>query len=180
LGQVITKGNGFARTIEIMQSFSLKFNAWIAIIFSVWMFLTIFQIVIDVAGRYLFSAPLKATYSISEVMIVFFVYMGLTYTETKGGNIRIDFLINRFPRKLQDSLEILFLIGGLVIIALIIWQTFLTASQALQYRQTALDYPIPLYPGKFAISAGFFLLFIQFLLNLFTKISTLSTGKEHK
>lgn len=176
--QSVTKQNGFARTVEIMQSYSFRFNTWVAVVFSIWMFLTIFQIVFDVIGRYVFSMPLKGTFSVSEIMIVFFVYMGLTYVEAKGGNIRIDALSKYLPRTWQDVLEILFIIGGLVIIALIIWQTFNTAAQALRYRQTALDYPIPIYPGKFAISVGFSLLFIQYFLNLLTKISSLASRKE--
>jgi len=171
---------GFARIVNLLQSYSLRFNTWLALIVSVWMFLTIFQVVFDVTGRYVFSAPLPATFSISEVMIVFFVYMGLTYTEAKGRNIRVDALSKHLPRRLQDLFEVIFLIGGLIIIALIIWQTFLTASQALQYRQTALDYPVPLYPGKFAISLGFFLLFIQYFLNLLTKVTALTARKESK
>jgi TRAP-type mannitol/chloroaromatic compound transport system permease small subunit len=171
---------GFVRVLKVLQSHSLRFHKKLTIAVCLLLFLTMFLITGDVAGRYLLGKPIPGTLIIGCCMIVFLVYLSATYTEIMGGHIRVEMISARLSRKLQTLLDIIWVICGLVVLPLLTWQAFLMGLRSWRLGEISLDFPIPLYPVKFAVCAGFFFLFIQFVLNLCFKVIELFTvGKEN-
>ena len=164
--------------LKALRKFSLRFPTGLALIGGVWLFLIMFQVVGDVTGRYIFLKPIPATYLLGEIMLVFLVFCGATYTEISGGHIRLLIINERFSPKWQALLDIIFLLGGLVILILLTWQTFGFAMRSWQFREVFFDYPIPIYPVKFIVSIGCFIFSIQYLLKLYTKIAYLARNRK--
>ncbi len=163
--------------LETLRKLSTRFNTLLALIVASWCFLTMFQIVGDVTGRYLFSHPIPATYSMSGIMMVFLVFFGLTYLETLNGNILVDIFKKRFSYRWQAALELIFSIFALFILSLLTWQNFNEALQAWRVKLAALDYSIPLYPAKFAVALGFLLMFIHTFINFGIKLLNLTSTR---
>lgn len=163
--------------LESLRILSVRINTLLALIVASWCFLTMFQIVGDVTGRYLFSHPIPGTYTMSGIMVVFLVFLGITYLESLHGNIRVDLLDKWLADRWGTGLELMFSMFALFMLALLTWQNFNEALQAWRVRLAALDYPIPLYPAKFAISFGFLLMFIHILINFCLKLLNLTSSK---
>jgi TRAP-type C4-dicarboxylate transport system permease small subunit len=165
-----SKGSGFYRFLEKFQALYLRFNTWVTLLGSIWLFLVMFQVTGDVTGRYLFLSPIPGTTVLSVIMLVFVVYLGAAYTEIKAGHIRVDMIAERFPMRSRKILNIIWTILGLSILPLFTWQTFILAMRSWQNNEVSIEFPIGLYYGKFAMSAGFFLLTIQFILHLLLQL----------
>jgi TRAP-type C4-dicarboxylate transport system permease small subunit len=180
VGAQNNSANGFTTALRKLRTFSLRFHTALALVGGIWLSLTMFQVVADVTGRYLLARPLPATYAIGEIMLVFLVYMGVTYTEVIGGHTRILLISDRLPRRWQILLEIVFLFVGLPILFLFTWYSFCFALRSWKLNEVALDFDIPLYPGKFIICIGFFFLSFQYFLNLLSKLHELIGSKRNE
>ena len=50
----------------------------------------------DVAGRYLFHAPILGVFEVTEFMLVCVVFLSLAYTQSLKGHIEVDILVRTF------------------------------------------------------------------------------------
>jgi TRAP-type mannitol/chloroaromatic compound transport system permease small subunit len=175
---MVSKERGFAAFLKLVQRCSLRFHKGLTIAVSLWAFLTIFQVTGDVVGRYVFLSPIPGTYVIAGIMLVFLVYLSASYTEMIGGHIRIDLISARLSHKWRAILEIVGIIFGLFGLSLLTWQALLMALRSWHLNEIALDFPFPIYIGKFAIFVGFLFLSVQFVLNLCTKLIELVAAKS--
>jgi TRAP-type C4-dicarboxylate transport system permease small subunit len=78
-------------------------------------------IVVDVAGRYLFSAPLKGADDLNSILIGVMIFTGLPLVTAREQHIRVDLLTGQFGARLREALRRLFCLvaaGVLVVMAL--------------------------------------------------------------
>ena len=54
---------------------------WSAQISSILLFVLVFLITLDVIGRYAFDSPIPGTFEVTEVLMVFIVFLAFAYTE---------------------------------------------------------------------------------------------------
>lgn len=82
-------------------------------------FLLMLLISADAAGRYLFNAPVKGAYEITELyLMIAIVLFGFGTTQRTGGHVRITLLFDNFPRQLRRWLDFVFLIVTLAVFGL--------------------------------------------------------------
>jgi TRAP-type C4-dicarboxylate transport system permease small subunit len=157
---VSTLSSGVAKAASLFDSISL------AIIFLVMLLITA-----DIIGRAVFNAPLPGTYNIVESLMVFIVFLAMANTERKRQNIRIKFLTNRFPPVAQRILHIFACLAGAFFSGLIVWCTWPAAMESWAIREYMTgQVSLPLYPSKFMVPIGMFLLMIQFLADIMASI----------
>jgi TRAP-type C4-dicarboxylate transport system permease small subunit len=53
----------------------------------------------DVLLRYFFDKPIKGVYSITEVMLIMVVFLGLAYTQSEKGHVSIDVITSRLSSR---------------------------------------------------------------------------------
>lgn len=128
----------------------------------------------DVTGRYLANNPLPATYEFTVTLMVFIVFLSLAHTQAVGGHLKLDFLSQRINPRGQAILEILTLLIGLSLLALITWQAWGWAWEAWQIKEEMEGtLGIPYFPSRLGLTIGAFLLWIQYLINLIQRIDQL-------
>ena len=160
------KGDGFAR----FQALWFKFIRGLAFVVAVWLLLEVFHITFDTFSRYVFNKPFQGTITISIMMLMFLVYLGAPYCENVRGHIRVKILLQRFSKPWQNRLDVIWLVLALMLMPLLVWQSFLLALHSFRTGEMAMDIALPMYPGKFVITIGFALWAIQLVVSLIEKI----------
>ncbi len=124
--------------------------------------------VADVTGRYVFSNPIKGAWELVGFMLVGASAFALGYCQIRKGHIRVDFLLKRFPQKMQAVLTILANFLGLVAFSLLCWQAVLYMQYYLSItRGNATDtLHIPLYPFVLVLAIGAGMLALVLLFDL--------------
>ena len=64
-----------------------------------------FMITLDVMMRFLFNAPLPASWEISEVAMPYIVMFGFAFTLSTGSHVRVTILVDRLPPKVSLALR---------------------------------------------------------------------------
>jgi TRAP-type C4-dicarboxylate transport system permease small subunit len=118
--------------------------------------------------------------TLSIVMLMFLVYLGAAYCEMVGGHIRVDLFTQYFSKSWQSRLDLVWLLLSFSILPLVTWQTFTLAMDSWRTGEMAMDIALPLYPGKFVISIGFFFWTIQIVLSIVDKIREMSHSREER
>ena len=124
---------------------------------------------VNVVGRYGFGASFFAADELQTYSMVYMAFLGAAVATWRGLHLRMDVLLQRFPKKLQALLGLLELalivvLGSLV--TYVAWQ-YVAQMYALGARsQTA---QIPMWIPHAAIAAGFGLMVLVGLLKLFEK-----------
>lgn len=81
-----------------ISSIQLNIACWTLLILT-------FLMTIGVFTRYVFNAPLNFGDEISIYLFVMIIFFGLEYTWVQRAHIRIEFIIQHIPAKIQNYLE---------------------------------------------------------------------------
>jgi TRAP-type transport system small permease protein len=120
-------------------------------------------IVIDVVSRLLFNVALQGSYELVEYIMGLVIVFALGYTQIKNGHINVTTLIDMLPARLKPWGERFVNLVGLVMFALITWQTFDKAGMELTAGTTSAVLYIPKYPFIYACAFGFAVLTLVYL-----------------
>jgi TRAP-type transport system small permease protein len=137
-------------------------------------FLYMLNIVADVAGRYLLSAPVIGTIEIGENVLAVAVFLTLAAVEARKENIRVTLFEEHLSRRWKPLLDLLALCCALAFVILMVWQSYLFAARSFGIRETSDNIPIPLYIGKYAFFVGCILFCLQLVLEAASIIRDLS------
>ena len=132
---------------------------------------------VDVTCRYVFNAPLLWVYEVTEYFMVVCVYLGLAHTDTVGGHIRIDFLLNRFRSKTRKIIELvnhLLMFGFMVLLTRQAWVLFIDSVRLGRLNMGAAHTPVA--PSQLA----FFIGCLVFAIHLLKKIVGLISHPANK
>jgi TRAP-type C4-dicarboxylate transport system permease small subunit len=77
----------------------------------------------DVVGRYVFNHAIKGVMDIVELSLVFIVFLATADVAVKKSHIKIDLVTSKLSQGLQTIMNCVTSLAGLVIVALITWQT---------------------------------------------------------
>ena len=132
------------------------------------------MVVSNVIARYLFRSPMHSTEEITEFMMVALVYFTLAHTQALRAHISVDFLVSRYSVKAKLICEILMYILGVLFFLLISWQSGLAAVHAWNIKEITFGVmPLPLFPAKFLVSLGSFILSIRLILDIINDFANL-------
>ena len=120
----------------------------------------------DIIGRKFFNTPVDGAYEITESLLTFTIYFGVTYTQLERSHVRVTLLADKFSPKFGSILlGLVFFIGFIFFIyvsycmASFAWDSW----QVREIKPGLIEYP--LYPVKALAAVGMFFLGIQFLLD---------------
>ena len=60
----------------------------------------------DVIGRAVWSKPIPGTVELSSYMLVFFILLGVAYTQQVKGHVRVSMLVSRLPERVGGILDV--------------------------------------------------------------------------
>ena len=129
----------------------------------------------EVVARYFFNSPTIWAQEVSQYLFIWTMLAGAAYTLQVGKHVRIDLLIIRFSKKTQTFLEVLTSIFGMLFSAYVTVQGWNMVQATLKYHKlSATPLRVPLWIPQLALSVGFLLLTLEFMIIIFTKFSELS------
>jgi len=143
------------------------------------MFLMMAITLVDVAGRYLFDAPLKGAFELTELMLAAVIFLGLPLITAENGHIAVDLLDSVTPlwlRRLQRRLIGLVNLLAFGVFAWVLWDK---AFKVLRYEDTTAVLQIPYAWLCFLMAAAVTLSALALLLMLFSKDDRLVVRGEH-
>ncbi|MDA8126569.1 MAG: TRAP transporter large permease subunit [Deltaproteobacteria bacterium] len=125
------------------------------------MFGLVFFSVVAVVARYFFNAPIPGDNEIVELIMVGAVFIGaVAVAQLDKNHVNIDMVLLKLSPRARILTEALTLIFGILLMGLLVWSSWETASLFAENGNTTLMMTIPLYPFAFLIPLGVFLLLL--------------------
>jgi len=153
----LDKGHQFIIKIVAIPSKILTY------IGSVVLFILVIMTTIDVAGRYLFSKPLPATYELTKFMFSIIVFFGMAYFGIIKRHIRINLLVDKFPTTTQNIIDTTTGLLSLGICSVLSWQAVVQA-RVLQLDKLRSDiWHIPIFPFQLLVALALAILGVVLL-----------------
>jgi TRAP-type C4-dicarboxylate transport system permease small subunit len=132
----------------------------------------------EVVGRYFFNNPSNWSLELSGYLLVALAYLGAPYTEMMEGNIRIDFLYNRFSSRLRMVADIVIYLIGICWSAVVAWQGWLLAWESWQISARSSEAMAwPLFPSQVLVPIGSLLLCLVLACKISLRIRDLFSGE---
>lgn len=128
----------------------------------------------DVIGRYALNKPLWAAYEMSLIFLIYITFWGIAYVQSRGGHMRLGFLWQRFGPRGKAALDLLAVLIGLFLFAIITWQGWIWAIQSWVIKESTMGaWTVPLFPARIGLAIGALLLLIQYIIDLVRHTSQL-------
>lgn len=157
-----------------MQKLS-GFHRVVANIAGLFVIALVLIIVFDSAGRFFFNKPLQGATEISRIMLAWILFGAITWALVRKIHIRVDFFADKFPMKMQLTVEIIYCLVSIGFFILALWAGW---HQFLESLLTAETMPapiwIPAWAGKLAVPVGCFIIAAQLVVNLFAMIRSMA------
>jgi TRAP-type C4-dicarboxylate transport system permease small subunit len=137
-------------------------------------------IVREVVGRYFFRAPSDWSLELSEYLLVALAYLGAPYTELTEGNIRIDFLYERFSPRVRAGVDIFIHCAALAWVLMLMWQGWRLAWESWELGARSSEAMAwPLFPSQVLVPIGCLLLSLVILRKIGQRIKFLAASGKH-
>jgi TRAP-type C4-dicarboxylate transport system permease small subunit len=129
---------GFSRSLE-----------WVGVIGILLMFLVNF---IDVVGAKLFRWPFPGSVEIISFSQIVAVAPAIAFTLILGRHIRVEFIIDRFPKRIRAAITSISSFFSLILFVLLLWQSFLYGESLQKAGEIGSTSHLPLYPFAYLIA----------------------------
>lgn len=133
---------------------SLVTNRLLTHVGSIALALLMFVTVADVIGRYFFNRPLPGTFELTEMLMVFIVFLALGLAQHHNEHISLDLAYNYFPSRLKKGTDLIVDLVNLVVVAAITWQLYDYSVRMLDGNYTTAVLQLPIHPFVIAAVTG--------------------------
>ena len=114
------------------------------------MFLT----VADVFGRYFLNRPLAGTFELTELFMVFIVFLALGLAQHHQEHISLDIAYNYFPSHVKKYTNLLIDLVNLAVMAAVTWQLYEYSARMGEGNYTTAVLQVPIQPFVMVAVAG--------------------------
>lgn len=128
-------------------------------------------ITLDVFLRYAFSAPTIWANEVSSYLLLVMVFMGSAYALREKAHIRIDFIVVRLPRQVQDWLQVFSSITFLIFTGILCYFTWSIFLDTVKFAETSRSlWDPPLAPWQVWLPLGLAIISLLLILNIYNEI----------
>ena len=156
-----------SKAINIVSSLyrAVRYSAGIAA--SCCIFVMVCTIVPDSIGRFFFSKPIHGTLELNMLLMSAIVFLGLAWTQSQRGHVRVEVLISRAKPTLRSALNIIcWAIAFSLFLAITIGGTEEAITSVRIGENLWGVKKFPVWPGKILAAFGSGLLCVQFLIDI--------------
>jgi TRAP-type transport system small permease protein len=171
-----------SRAINLISSLYRTVRYTAGITASCCIFVMVCTIVPDSIGRFFFSKPIHGTLELNMLLMSAIVFLGLAWTQSERGHVRVEVLISRAKPTLRSALNIA---CWAIALALFLGITIGGAEEAINSARIGENLwgvkKFPVWPGKILAAFGSGLLCIQFLIDIGSELVSVfitRTGKN--
>lgn len=120
----------------------------------------------DVAGRYLFNAPILGVFELTEFMVLILIFSFLAYTQFAKSHVSVDLLVSIFPEKLRKYVALFNHSLCLILMGLITYMGFKRALELVEFGEASPNLGVPYYPFVFFLVLGCVVMCIEYIRDL--------------
>ena len=139
-------------TIERLERFTNSFSKWLNWVAGVGLVGMLGLIIADIIGIKLFKNPVPGAIEIVAFLGVVVTAFAIAYTQILRGHIRVEFIVMRFPRRVQAIVASFVLLLGLVLFALLAWRSYEFGRVLQVTGEVSMTQRIPFYPFVHALA----------------------------
>ncbi|MBU2498250.1 MAG: TRAP transporter small permease [Proteobacteria bacterium] len=121
---------------------------------------------LDVVLRY-FGHPIKGSYDVVGLSGAFVLALPIAYTQLMRGHVGIDFIVLRFSSGAQKIIDIMNCLLNIGVYSLLTWQCALYGKKLFLVGRVSETIKIPLFPFPYVVAAGFALMSLVLLIELY-------------
>jgi TRAP-type C4-dicarboxylate transport system permease small subunit len=142
----------FERRLNQVDKFigvSSRFLEWVGVMGILLMFVVNF---IDVVGAKLFVRPLPGSVEIISFSQIVAIAPAIAFTLILGRHIRVEFILDRFPKRIRAAITSVSSFLSLILFVLIVWQSYLYGVSLQKAGEIGSTSHLPLYPFAYLIA----------------------------
>lgn len=143
------KFENWLNSIDKFTHFSSRHLEWVGVIGILMMFLVNF---VDVIGAKFFLWPLPGATEIISFSQIVAIAPAMAFALILGRHIRVEFIITRFPKRIQAAISSMTSFLALLLFVLIIWQSYLYGQSLQKAGEIGSTSHIPFYPFAYFIA----------------------------
>ncbi len=137
-----------------MERISLTLNRFLTHFGSVALAVLMFLTVADVFGRYLLNRPLAGTFELTELFMVFIVFLALGLAQHHQEHISLDIAYNYFPSRVKKYTNLLIDVVNLAVMTAVTWQLYEYSARMGEGNYTTAVLQVPIQPFVIVAVAG--------------------------
>jgi TRAP-type C4-dicarboxylate transport system permease small subunit len=122
---------------------------WVGVIGILLMFIVNF---VDVVGAKLFTWPLPGSVEIISFSQTVAIAPAIAFTLILGRHIRVEFIIDRFPKRLRAAISSISSFLSLILFVLILWQSYVYGQSLQKAGEIGSTSHLPFYPFAYLIA----------------------------
>lgn len=154
-----------------------RFTYSCAILSTVSIIVIMFAVVLDTSLR-IFKIPIYGVFELNGLLVGINIYLGIAYTQQTRQHISVTIFNQRLSKRLKAAINIPLLS---VSILFFLWLAYMYSGHAYVAFLSGEAIPgfvqFPVFPLKFTMFLGVFLLSVQLLIDLLNDIRTLTTKR---
>ena len=109
---------------------------------------------VDVFLRYFFRKPIPGTYEIVALLGAVAVSFAMAHTLAEKGHVAVSLIVQLFPKRIQGIIESIISIFGIILFALIAWQSVLYGVDCQRVGEVSMTLQLPFYPIIYGVALG--------------------------
>ena len=137
-----------------MERVSLNINRFLTHLGSIALALLMLLTVADVFGRYFLNRPAPGTFELTELFMVFIVFLALGLAQHHNEHISLDLAYNYFPSRLKNYTNVLIDVVNLTAMAAVTWQLYEYSRRMGEDNYTTAVLQLPIQPFVIVAVAG--------------------------
>lgn len=143
--------------MNALDRFSRAVDRTLLAVACVFLVVMMLHITADVLARGLFNSAVIGTLeTVAYYHMVIAVFLPLAFVERTGENIRVDLLVQRFPRRVQLGFYVLACLIGLAFFGALTWQSAIDAWRSTMRQETIMsNFLFYIWPSRWALPIGF-------------------------
>jgi TRAP-type C4-dicarboxylate transport system permease small subunit len=154
--------------IDKFTRLSSRHLEWVGVIGIILMFLVN---LVDVVGAKLFLWPVPGATEVISFSQIMAIAPAIAITLLLGRHIRVEFIIDRFPKRIRGAINSFSSFLSLVIFVLILWQSFVYGQSLQRAGEIGSTSHIPFYPFAYFIAFCSIPVCLAFLVEVLKSLS---------
>lgn len=137
-------------------------NEWVGKICSPIIFAIMAIGTFEVVARYVFNSPTTWAWEVNEHLLCLFLSMAAGYTLLLGRHVAVDLLYVRFSVRVRAIVDLVTWLLFFLVCVVVIWEGASEAWEStLKQERVLSSFRSPVYPDRWMIPVGAFLLLLQ-------------------
>lgn len=113
-----------------------------------------------------FKEPIQGAYELSEILMIFLIFIGISYAEMRRRHVTMSLVTTNVPAKVRVALRFVTQAISTVIFGFMTWQTIVQGLNVMNFHQTTTALSIPIAPFYFVAAAGSAMMCLVLLVSL--------------